>query len=130
MGWTRGTGKYEFELRVDLTRLVDAIIKSLADKKLINKTRDGKPLADWELDDTELIISAFGRCRWKNYYCRATMLDPEEDETELFDTIDDADLSGIIKEVLEKITEPDINKAIDIRIDEESLEDDYDGDYL
>lgn len=122
MSWTRGCGSYSYYLRINMESIAKAIIAELVDNKLATE-------ADWELEGEDLIISGEGRCVYREWYCRATLEDPEEYELEMSDTIDEEDVSGIIKKAMDKVTSQEIDKALDITIDEESFaHDDYEPD--
>ncbi len=126
MSWTRGTGRYDYTLSIDIEGIMNKILEKLVESKLAVEGRDGKPSADWEFDGTDLIINGTGKCEWKNWYCRATLEDPEENETHMSDTIEEHEfeVSEIIKKVLDEVTVEDIYKLLRTCIDEESLDGD------
>ena len=50
MSWTRGRGRYNYYLRINMESIAKAIIAELVDNELATE-------ADWELEGEDLIIS-------------------------------------------------------------------------
>lgn len=107
MGWSRGTARYSYKVKIDLEDIVDKIIKQLPG--------DG----DWELDGTEIVLDCEAECNDKTWYCRATLESPEEYEIELLDSVDDVDVDQIVLDVFRNIEKI----PIECEIDQESIED-------
>ena len=115
MGWSRGTARYSYRVKIDLMDIVDKIIKQLPG--------DG----DWELDGTEIVIDCEAECNDKTWYCKATLEEPEEYEIELLDSVNDVNVDQIVLDVFRNIEKI----PIDCEIDQESIEDvtpDYEPD--
>lgn len=91
MGISYGELKYKYKIKIDLEGLVDKIIEKL------DVSYD-----DWYFEDGTLHIEGREQCRYKNWHCAATMLDPEEDETDLIGSVDDKNME---KAVLDAVSE-------------------------
>ena len=111
--WSKGRVKYSYEVKIDIMDLVNAIADKLPGDN------------DWELEDTEIVITGTANCMASSWYCRATLESPEEYDIELLDSINDLDINKIVTETLKG--ENDIK--INCEIDEDSIEgDDYEPD--
>lgn len=119
MGWTTGTVRYDCDIKIDLTDIIERFVEKLG--KSVNSY-------GWEFDDASIIIHTDSECRYKNYHCRATLYDPPEDETEFIDSIYDVDVEQLMLDTLHE------TKRIktEVEMDESSLdytEDEPDPDY-
>lgn len=104
--YTDGILNYDYEVRIDLEDLIDAITGKL--KAHMND-------CEWDIDGDEVVIRATDTARFKHWHCDATLESPAEDDTELIDSINDCDVEQAVLDALhetEKI-------RIKVRIDEE-----------
>ena len=120
MSYTTGIGKYSYKVRVNLEDIGRAIMKELEAKKLAR-------FSGWDIEDDELIIDVTARGRYKHWHCRATMLDPAEDEWELTKSVNEDEVAQVVRDTIRGLTD----YRCEVEIDEESIEpDDPEGDWL
>ena len=77
-GYSYGDLRYNYKIKIDIEGLVDTILDKI-----------GVSGEDWYLDDTHIVVEGDAKCRYKNWHCDATYLDPPEDETEMIDSLAD-----------------------------------------
>ena len=110
--YSYGDLRYKYKINIDLEDLIDKIL-----------TKIGVEGEDWYLDDTSLIIEGWDRCRYKHWHCDATRYDPSEDETEMFDSLDNMDIEQAVSDAMMEFKEVISQKYISqVDIDYESFE--------
>ena len=103
---TTGLLKYNYTITVNMENLIDTIIG-----KLSEHIDD----CDWETDGEYLIINATDTARFKHWHCNATLESPAEDETDLLNSIADADVEQLVLDALHEIK----RIKTDVEIDED-----------
>lgn len=110
--YSYGNLRYQYKINIDLEDLIDKILAKI-----------GVEGEDWYLDDTSLVIEGWDKCRYKHWHCDATRYEPSEDETEIFDSLDDKDIEQAVSDAMMEFKEYIAHKYIStVDIDEESFE--------
>ena len=110
--YSYGDLRYEYKINIDLEGLIDKILAKI-----------GLEGEDWYLDDTSLVIEGWDKCRYKHWHCDATRYEPSEDETELFDSLNDKDIEAAMSEAITEFKETLSQRCIStVDINEESFE--------
>lgn len=83
---TRGYLKQDFEINLDVEKLADYIASKIVEAIESEKTEDKQTFTDVEVDESyfeggELVITGSYETAYENWYCRATLESPEENET-------------------------------------------------
>ena len=115
---TTGWLKYNYKIQIDLEKLMESIVDKL-----------GIEYDEYYLEDNKMVIEGTEECGYKNWYCRATLECPEEDETDLIDSVADKDVEQAVIDGMEELkkwlSEPN-HFISECAIDEDSYEDLYD----
>lgn len=110
--YSYGNLNYKYKIKIDLEDLVDKIMAKI-----------GVEGEDWYFDDTSLFIEGWDKCSYKHWHCNATRYEPSEDETEMFDSLDDKDIEQAVSDAMMEFKEYIAHKPISkVDIDEESFE--------
>lgn len=120
MGYTHGDISYKYNIKIDLSSFIDAILEQI----------DG--WNDYEFDGDKLEIYGSTSNRGKSYYSPATLYDPPEYDTEFIEsTIDELDLKKVVMNACTKCKDYFVNgKPIcRCKLDEDSFEFEPDVDY-
>ena len=118
MGRTqRNKCTYDYTVKIDLTPIVDEIIRRLP----------GDEGNDWEVEGDELIIYMSDTGMAEEWYCRETRESPAEYDLELQNSVDEVDIDKAIIEALHSVKNSD--GLINCEIDYDSIEVDYPDPY-
>lgn len=110
--YSYGDLRYKYKINIDLEDLIDKILAKI-----------GVEGEDWYLDDTSLVIEGWDKCRYKHWHCDATRYEPAEDETTMFDGLDEKDIDQAISDAMMEFKEVISQKCISqVDIDYESFE--------
>lgn len=115
MSWSKGTLTYGYEVRIDLTDIVDSIIEKLIGENI-----------DWDYDDMEIVIRQSVKTGYRAWNCRATMESPAEHEVELDTDVEEFDMDIVVHDVLRNL---ELNKIhTKLEVDDEECWDSDDCD--
>ena len=96
MAWTKGHLTYFYEVRIDLSSLVDKIAEK------IGHMDDGYC---WDVDDDKLVISARHTTGFRHWHCKATLESPAEDEFTLDHCVaDEVDAESAVLDSMHELT--------------------------
>ena len=110
--YSYGDLRYKYKINIYLEDLIDKILAKI-----------GVEGEDWYFDDTCLIVEGRDKCRYKHWHSDATRYDPAEDETTMFDGLDEKDIDQAISDAMMEFKEVISQKCISqVDIDYESFE--------
>ncbi len=131
MGWTNGTVRQSFKIRVDISKLTEYITDSILQQINTDKEVLSVELDEFDVAGDELEITGTYDTDFKSYYAPATRYEPAEEELQRFYIGDDGVglLDGLPQEIIKLI---DIDKVeekeedADYRVPEYDDNDAYD----